>query len=183
MGNGLKNSIDMEKQNEYQRIIKMIKTHDPVLKDKDKHVNDIMRQFITPQKGPSIISRFEEFLFDWANSFRWRLAMTLLSFLLIGLFFQQQIELSEKIGNLESHILQSEMYDEQDTKRGVMQKALLKMIKKERLVNDSIKVSKRDLELLIDDYLRLKIQKESEIDGSGEEQDIIEMEQDSSIEL
>jgi hypothetical protein len=144
----------MEQEENYKKLLKSLKFSEPELGDKEAFTKNILREIRKETKKRSVLDQFDEFLFGWINSFRWRLTVAAASIFLVGFFIRQQLIVSKNLEEMESKL--STIVDKIDSPKepGIMQKAVLKLILNKQN-EDSIKLSREEFENFIKDYQRL----------------------------
>lgn len=148
----------MNKENQYKKTIEQIRHSGRVTKlsplEKEELRRAVLEQ-IAPEREPR---KRLDLLFSWVEQ-RWlRWALSLASLSLLLLFLVQQVGISQRMHSLEEHMLGLELEQAmEDWQPGTGQKVLLKHIDKG--MGDSILVSRRDLEILLENYQELMKEK------------------------
>ncbi|MDX1283766.1 MAG: hypothetical protein R3182_02075 [Draconibacterium sp.] len=161
----------MTQENKYSKVIKALKNNSPVLSDKEKLTDEIMKRI---QKDPvkiTIQERLDNFLFGWVDSFGLRLAMATVTVFLIGFFVVQQVVIQNRLNSLEKQLVKTvNTINGQESEPGMMQKVMLKMALREQLQEDSITVSVDDMDEFLNSYMELLEDYESIKRNFGPEQ-------------
>jgi len=83
--------------------------------------------------------------------------MAIAATVMIGIFVIQQVAITDRINSLEKQLVKTvSTIQVQNPDLGIMQKVLLNIAAKDQFNEDSVIVSKSDLEDLMDSYIELK---------------------------
>jgi hypothetical protein len=147
----------MNNQDKYFRVIRTLKSNKPVLSDKEKLRDDIMRRIQGSMEKTTFNKKLGNYLFGWADISWIRGAMAAAAVLFIGIFITQQIIITNRINNLEKQLIRTvNTINRREPDLGIMQKVLLNTVVRDQMMEDSITVSRSDLEELLNSYLELQ---------------------------
>ncbi len=147
----------MNNRDKYFKVIKALKSNRPVLPDKEKLTDDIMRRMKGSENKPVFHEKVSNYIFGWADNSWIRGAMAAAAVLFIGIFIIQQVIITNRINNLEKQLIRTvNTINGHEPDLGMMQKVLLNIVVKDHMMVDSITVSKSDLEELLKSYLELQ---------------------------
>jgi hypothetical protein len=142
----------------YNKVIEILKKNKPILEEKERLTEQIMNSLQKPENETKMFQeKLSFYLFGWADVKWVRGAMAVAATFLIGIFIIQQVAITDRINSLEEQLVKtvSTMQD-QEPNLGIMQKVLLNVVAKDQIEEDSITVSRADLEELMDSYMELK---------------------------
>ncbi len=147
----------MDTNKYYSSLLEKLKSSKPALSDKEKLVDDVMHTIRDAKQQPTIPEKLSHYFFGWADVVWIRGAMALAATLLIGIFIIQQVVITDRINSLEKQLVRNvNTFQNRETDMGIMQKVLLNVVAKDQMADDSITVSRSDLEELLNSYLELK---------------------------
>lgn len=147
----------MDKTDKYNRVIKNLQENTPVLKGKESLVEGIMGSIREPEQKKPFQEKLSFYLFGWADVKWVRGAMAVAATFLIGIFIIQQVAITDRINSLEKQLVKTvNTIQFQEPDLGIMQKVILNMATKDQFQEDSVTVSRSDLEGLMDSYIELK---------------------------
>jgi hypothetical protein len=147
----------MNEQEKYHKIMKALQRNKPVLPDKEKLTDDIMKRIQGSEKKTTLHEKLGNYLFGWADVSWIRSAMAAAAVLFIVIFITQQIIITNRINNLEKQLIRTvNTINRNEPDLGIMQKVLLNIVATDQMIGDSIKVSRSDLEELLNSYLELQ---------------------------
>ena len=147
----------MNKDNNYSRVIEFLKSSKPTLSDREELIESIMQKIQEAEQQPTIPEKLSHYLFGWADVKWIRGAMAAAAMLFIGIFIIQQVVITDRINSLEKQLVRTvNTFQSQEPGLGIMQKVLLNVVAKDQMANDSITISRSDLEELLNSYLELK---------------------------
>ncbi len=147
----------MNDQEKYFKIIKALKRNKPVLPDKEKLTDDIMRRIQGAEEKAAFHKKLGNYLFGWTDVSWIRGAMAAAAVLFIVIFITQQLIIINRINNLEKQLIRTvNTINNHEPELGIMQKVLLNIVAKDQMMEDSITVSRSDLEELLNSYLELQ---------------------------
>jgi len=150
----------MNNEDKYLKAIRILKGHRPVLTNKEKLTDDIMKRIGDSSEKSSLLEKSVNHLFRWVDIYWLRGAMAVAAAFFAGLFIIQQLVITNRLNNLEDQLVKTiNTINGHDPDPGMMQRVFMNMIMTEE---DSIKVSKSDLEALLNSYLEM--QKKYEVD-------------------
>ena len=155
----------MNNENRYLKAIKLLKSNKPVLANRERLTDDIMRRVKESSEKFSLQEKLVNSLFGWVNIYWLRGTMAVAAALIIGFFIIQQVIIADRLNSLEKQLVRTvNLINGHEPDHGIMQKVLLKMVKTDE---DSITVSKSDLEDLLNSYLELQKNNENTKQGFG----------------
>ena len=147
----------MNKNDKYFKVIKVLKGNKPTLPDKKELIDGVMQKIRGEAQKTTVHEKLSNYLFGWADIGWVRGTMALAATVLIGIFIIQQVVITDRINSLEKQLVRTvNTYQNQETDLGIMQKVLLNVVAKDQMADDSITVSRSDLEELLNAYLELK---------------------------
>jgi hypothetical protein len=147
----------MNNQEKYSKILEALKSNKPVLSDKEKLTDEIMRRIHGIEDKTTLQKKLGSYLFGWADHSWIRGAMAAAAVLFIGIFITQQIIITNRINNLEKQLIRTvNTLNNHEPDLGIMHKVLLNMVARDRIKEDSITISTSDLEELLNSYLELQ---------------------------
>jgi hypothetical protein len=147
----------MNKTDKYSKVIEALKGNKPVLANKEKLTDDIMRRIQEPVKKFAFQAKLSNYLFGWADIGWIRGTMAIAATVFIGIFIVQQVIITDRVNSLEKQLIRTvNTINTQEPDLGIMQKVLLNMVTKDQMIEDSITISRSDLEELLNSYLELQ---------------------------
>lgn len=147
----------MNKTDKYSKVIEVLKGNKPVLADKEKLTDDIMRRIHEPVEKFTFQEKLANYLFGWTEIGWIRGTMAIAATVFIGFFIIQQLVITDRINTLEKQLIKTvNTINTQEPDLGIMQKVLLNIVAKDQMAEDSITISKSDLEELLNSYLELQ---------------------------
>ena len=147
----------MDTRDKYSEIIKALRSNKPVLSDKEKLTDDIMKRIHRPEDKTTFHQKLGYYMFGWADHSLIRRAMAAAAILFIGIFITQQIVITNRISNLEKQLRRTvNTINGRKPDLGIMHKVLLNMLARDQIQEDSITISTSDLEELLNSYLELQ---------------------------
>jgi len=147
----------MNKNEHYSKIIKVLKSSQPALSDKEELIDGVMQKIRGTEQKTTVHEKLSNYLFGWVDVVWIRGAMAVAATVFIGIFIIQQVVITDRINSLEKQLVKTvNTLQIQEPDLGIMQKVLLNVFAKDQLAEDSITVSRSDLEELLDSYLELK---------------------------
>ncbi len=147
----------MNKDVHYSNLIEKLKGNKPALSDREELIDEIMQKIRAAEKRTTVPEKLSHFLFGWADVVWIRGAMALAATLFIGIFIIQQVVITDRINSLEKQLVRTvNTLQTQEPDLGIMQKVFLNVVAKDQMADDSITVSRSDLEELLNSYLELK---------------------------
>ena len=147
----------MNKINKYSKIIEVLKGNKPVLTNKEKLTDDVMRRIQEPIEKFTFQKKLANYLFGWAEIGWVRGTMAIAATVFIGFFIVQQVIINDRINTLEKQLIRTvNSINTHEPDLGIIQKVLLNMVAKDQISGDSITISRSDLEELLNSYLELK---------------------------
>lgn len=147
----------MNKTDKYSKVIEALKGNKPVLANKEKLTDDIMRRIQEPVKKFTFQEKLSNYLFGWADIGWIRGTMAIAATVFIGIFIVQQVIITDRVNSLEKQLIRTvNTINTQEPDLGIMQKVLLNMVTKDQMIEDSITISRSDLEELLNSYLELQ---------------------------
>lgn len=147
----------MNKINKYSKVIEVLKGNKPVLSNKEKLTDDVMRRIQEPIEKFTFQEKLSNYLFGWAEIGWIRGTMAIAATVFIGFFIVQQLVITDRINSLEKQLIKTvNTINTQEPDLGIMQKVLLKIVVKDQMAGDSITISRSELEELLNSYLELQ---------------------------
>lgn len=147
----------MNNDDHYSKLIGQLKGYKPVLTGKEELIDGIMQKIHGTKKRTTVPEMLSQYLFGWADVKWIRGAMALAATLFIGIFIIQQIVITDRINRLEKQLVKTvNTFQSQEPDLGIMQKVFLNVVAKDQMADDSVTVSRSDLEELLNSYLELK---------------------------
>lgn len=147
----------MNKTDKYSKVIEVLRGNKPVLANKEKLTDDIMRRIQEPVEKFTFQEKLSNYLFGWADIGWIRGTMAIAATVFIGFFIIQQLVITDRINSLEKQLIRTvNTINTQEPDLGIMQKVLLNIVAKDQLTEDSITISSSDLEELLNSYLELQ---------------------------
>ena len=146
----------MNQEDKYLKAIKALKSNSPVITNKERMTNDIMRRIKESSEELSIQEKLAYYFFGWVNIYWLRGAMAAAAVLFTGFFVVQQLNFANRVDNLEKQSVRMEnMINGREPVLGMNQRILINMVIKNQMKEDSITVSTSDLEELLNNYWEL----------------------------
>ena len=146
----------MNKSEKYNKVIKILNANKPVLTDKGKLTDDVMNKISKSVEKTTIRKLTGKYLFGWTEIGWMRRAMAVVAVIFLGIFIVQQLVITDRINSLEKQLIRTvNNISTQDPDLGIMQKSLLNLLAKDQIEDDSITISRSDLEELMNSYIRL----------------------------
>jgi len=147
----------MTNEDKYLEAIKALKSNRPILSNKEKLTDTIMRRIKESSDKLPFHEKLVIFLFGWVNIYWLRGTMAVAAVLFTGFFIIQQLIFADRLGNLEKQLARTvNTINDHEPELGINQKILLNIVEKDPRMKDSITVSTSDLEDLLNDYLELQ---------------------------
>ena len=147
----------MNKTDKYFKVIEALKANKPVLDNKEKLTDNVIDRIREPVEKTIIQYKLRKYIFGWAEIGWMRRAMAMAAVVFLGIFIFQQLVITDRINSLEKQLIRTvNTINIQEPDLGIMQKALLNLVAKEQMEEDSITVSRSDLEELMNSYLKLQ---------------------------
>lgn len=147
----------MNKINKYSKVIEVLKGNKPVLANKEKLTDDIMRRIQEPVDKFTFQEKLTNYLFGWVDIGWIRGTMAIAATVFIGIFIVQQLVITDRINSLEKQLIRTvNTINTQEPDLGIMQKVLLNIVVKDQMAVDSITISRSDLESLLNSYFELE---------------------------
>jgi len=147
----------MNNINKYSKLIEVLKGNKPVLANKEKLTDDIMKRIQQPVEKSTFQEKLGNYLFGWAEIGWIRGTMAIAATVFIGFFIVQQVIINDRINTLEKQLIRTvNSINTHEPDLGIIQKVLLNMVAKDQIAGDSITISRSDLEELLNSYLELK---------------------------
>lgn len=147
----------MNNDDNYFKVIGKLKSSKPVLSDKEELINGVIQNIRGTEPKTTVPEKLSHYLFGWVDVVWIRGAMALAATFLIGIFIIQQVVITDRINSLEKQLVKTvNTLQVQEPGLGIMQKVFLNVVAKDQMANDSITISRSDLEELLNSYLELK---------------------------
>lgn len=147
----------MNKTDKYYKVIEVLKGNKPALANKEKLTDDIMRRIQEPVEKFTFQEKLSNYLFGWADIGWIRGTMAIAATVFIGIFIVQQLVITDRINSLEKQLIRTvNTINTQEPDLGIMQKVFLNIVAKDQMIEDSITISRSDLEDLLNSYLELE---------------------------
>ena len=116
-----------------------------------------MRRIIGPEEKLIPQGKFSSYLFSWTEIGWIRGAMAAAAVLIIGIFIIQQLVITDRINSLEKQLIRTvHTLNNHEPSLGIMQKVMFNMVTKDQAMEDSITISRSDLEELLKSYSELQ---------------------------
>ena len=147
----------MNNEEKYSKVIGFLKGSGPVMENKERMKEDIMREINGSKERFTIRDRIVYYLFGWVDNYWLRGAMATAAILFTGIFIIQQVVLANRINHLEKNLIRSvnNVTNAYEPDQGISHKVLLEMVFEEQAKDDSITVSRSDLLRLLKNYQEL----------------------------
>jgi len=147
----------MNKTDKYSKVIEVLKGNKPVLANKERLTDDIMKRIQEPVNKFTFQEKLSNYLFGWADIGWIRGTMAIAATVFVGFFIVQQLVITDRINTLEKQLIKTvNTFNTQEPDLGIMQKVLLNIVVKDQMAGDSITISRSDLEKLLNSYLELQ---------------------------
>jgi len=147
----------MNKTDKYFKVIEVLKGNKPVLANKEKLTDDVMRKIQKPVEKNTFQEKLSNYLFGWTEIGWIRGTMAIAATVFIGFFIIQQLVITDRVNTLEKQLIKTvNTINTQEPDLGIMQKVLLNIVAKDQMAGDSITISISDLEKLLNSYLELQ---------------------------
>ncbi len=147
----------MNKDDHYSNLIEKLKNNKPALSEKEELIEGVMQKIRGAEQHLTIPEKLSHYLFGWADIAWIRGTMAAAATLFIGIFIIQQVVITDRINSLEKQLVKTvNTIQNQEPDLGIMQKVFLNVVAKDQMADDSITVSRSDLEELLESYLELK---------------------------
>lgn len=144
----------MKNENKYDKLVKALKDNNPRLSDKDALVEEIMGKITKPEYKIKSQEKMLDYLFGWAGIYWLRGSLAAIATIFVGVFIFQQLTIANRLSSLENQLVNTvNVINNLEPELGITQKVFLKMINSKE---DSITVSKSDLEKMMNSYLELQ---------------------------
>lgn len=144
----------MKKEEKYQLLIRSLQKNRPVPDNKAEMTENIIRAIRVPKSKGEIQKRLMSYAFGWVNIYWMRGTMAVFAILFIGFFISQQLSIANRLNSLEDQLQKTlSSKDKHEPELQIMQTVL---INKLRAADDSITVSRSDLEDLLNSYLEIQ---------------------------
>lgn len=138
-------------------MMEALRRNAPVLTDKEKLEEQIMNRLRESGDRSAIRGRVGQYLFSWTDHGWIRRSMAAAAALIIGIFIMQQVSVTRRINDLEERLITTiNGINHPEPGMGIMQKAFLNRVSRDRAAGDSITVSRADMEALLDSYMELR---------------------------
>lgn len=153
--------MKMKKEEKYRKVIERLKKVEPVLEDKEQLTNKIMSSISKVPKTSETQEKMFYFFFGWVRNPWMRLAMASITILFLVVFSYQQFIIGKRISSLEYQLSMTENVSKtEEAGMAISQRVMIKILSRTQ-EDDSITVSKDDLEKLLNSYLELQENYES----------------------
>ena len=147
----------MNKINKYSKVIEVLKGNKPVLANKEKLTENIMKRIQEPVEKFTFQEKLANYLFGWAEIGWIRGTMAIAATVFIAFFTVQQVIINDRVNTLEKQLIRTvNSINTHEPDLGIMQKVLLNMVAKDHMAGDSITISRSDLEELLNSYIELQ---------------------------
>jgi hypothetical protein len=153
----LKNISDMNDDNKYSRVIESLKRNRPILQDRERLTDDIMREIKKSSAVATLPEKLVNYFFAWVNNYWLRGTMAVTAVLFAGFFIIQQLVIADRLDKLERQVVRT-LYtiNDHEPDLGINQRILLNLVLNEQMTEDSITVSTSDMEELLNYVLELQ---------------------------
>ncbi len=143
----------MTGNNEYEKLVDLLKKKQPVLHNKMEMVENVLYQ--TATKASKNHMPVYAYLFGWTSVGWIRNSMATAAAIFLGVFIIQQVLLNKRFNQLEQQIVRSINGIEQfDSRIGIKEKVLVNLLTNES--KDSITISTTDLNAFLEAYIELR---------------------------
>ena len=151
-----KNITGMKSKERYEALIRMLRTSNPELRDKEKLINRIMNGIDQPKKGLTFREQISGHLFGWADLQWSRAVMAVAAIFFLCFFIVQQGFMWNRLNSLEEQLVKpaSQTWTTEPTP-GTLHRSLINVLLDDRQANDSVTVSREELEALLDEYFKM----------------------------
>jgi len=147
----------MNKEGKYEGVVRMLRSNNPELKDKENLVDQVMHRIDRPQEGSAIRGKLDSYLFGWTDTYWVRTVMSIAAMFFFCFFLGQQLVMWNRLNTLEEQIVDPAVQTGMPgTDPGMLHSTFLNVALKDLQTGDSIKVSRDELEALLEDYNRMK---------------------------
>lgn len=144
-----------KEQAQYEKVISTLRRSKPRLENKTQLNSQILARIREPARENHLIGQVASTLFGWMDVMWMRWSVSTLALTITGIFFLQQYQLNRKIASLEDQLVRmEEQVASQHSSMNRGQMFLMKMYANPQ--GDSIKVSREDLDKLLEEYKTLK---------------------------
>jgi hypothetical protein len=155
LGIWLKKYLIMKQEEGYKEVLKRLKAVKPVLDNRKELTDRVMRSVMEIKYGSGPVERVWKFLFSWVATPWLRTSMAILAIGFIVAFSMQQMKMSQRISQLERQLtLALDETAGYAAGPAITERVLMNMLVREQQ-NDSITVSTRDLEALMNSLILL----------------------------
>ena len=149
--------MGMNKEEKYARVVRILRSNNPELKGKENLVDQVMHGIERPQEGFAIRGRLDRTLFGWTGIYWVRTVMSIAALFFVCFFLIQQLVMWNRLNTLEEQIVNPAVQTGMPgTDPGMLHSKFLNAALKDLQTGDSIKVSRDELEALLEDYNRIK---------------------------
>jgi len=146
--------MEMKSKERYETLIRLLRTSDPVLKDKEKLINRVMNSIDQTKKGLTFREQFSGHLFGWADRQWSRAVMAVAALFFLCFFLVQQGFMWNRLNRLEEQMVKpATQTDTTEPTPGTLHRSMINILLNDRQANDSIQVSREELEALLEKYL------------------------------
>ena len=144
----------MRTEDTYQKLVRKLRNSDPFLDNKTELTDEIIRSIRTVREKRRASDRLFASMFAWVDSYWLRGTMAVFALLFIVSFIGQQLSMASRLSNLEVR-MQGYSTSAGDHRPEL---EIMKAVLVNRLLpaEDSVTVSKADLEELLNSYLELQ---------------------------
>lgn len=145
----------MKQEERYRRVLKRLKTFEPALDNRLELTGRVMRSVREVKHAPGPVELVLQFLFSWVTTPWLRISMAIITIGFIIAFSMQQVKMTQRINQLERQLTIA--LDETPgyaAGPAISERVLMNMLVREHQ-NDSITVSTKDLEALINSLMLL----------------------------
>ncbi|UCG28291.1 MAG: hypothetical protein JSV24_02730 [Bacteroidales bacterium] len=147
----------MKKNEKYSKVIEVLKGNKPTLDNKEELIDAVMQKIQWKSQRVTVYEKLSNYLFGWTDFVWIRGTMTIAATVFIGIFIIQQIVITDRINSLEKQLVKTvNTLQIQEPDLGIMQKILLKIVAKDQMAEDSVTISRSDLEELLNSYQELQ---------------------------
>jgi hypothetical protein len=144
----------MWNEKKYTRLINRLKNSSPELEFKEVLVDEIMERIRKPEPSSGGKGKLIDYIFGWSGIYWLRGSMAAIAAVFVGVFIFQQVSIANRFDSLENQLVNTvNVLQSFEPQLGISQKVFLKMISSD---DDSITVSRTDLEKMLNLYMELQ---------------------------
>lgn len=157
----------MKEKEKYSKLIDTLRRSTPELQGKEGLEEAIMESIRRVERQRGIASRADRILFSWVEVSWMRRTLSTAAAVIIGLFVFQQVSMNRRINQLEEQVVTAvsatNVTNAGEPAPGAMERVLLNILARDRVIDDSITVSRSDLEELLRSYMEMSLEEPGQI--------------------